>query len=483
MTEHDVEEREQVDARLLEVLLVERFGGRGEALHDDAQVGAPVRRARRAFWLAAAVLLLGVGVVTAIALSERPAATTTRLPRLATQDPAGPEVVPVKSREQFLQLLAEVERIELVRYDNIGAHLVVDDKGSSDTLDMAPWPERAIVDGERVEAWRQALRQNLERPEAAPNGIADSYNLVLALRDRREVHCYLSWGADVTQLWLGDGVSVQPRGELSMFLTEAIVDITRRHLRARGTVTEVADFARYADPVRFDVPAALLPELPPRDGLRDLRVQGTPDVAGWQRVARLQQLERFELARATIGDVALSAILAMRDLRELRLRDCTDLDIEVLARLGQARRLQLLHVTDLSLGAGDAALDALASLPMLREFGLRFVDEPTAAGVLAPLQRTKLERLLLVDVPVDLDLAPLRQLPSLRELVVVGPLDDAALEPLRQMRSLRRLTLRNCRLTEHGAAALHEALPDCALDWLPNQRWFDTGHAFDYAPK
>lgn len=488
MTEHDVEEREQVDARLLEVLLVERFGGRGETLRDAAPVVSPLRRPRGGLWLAAAAVLLGVGVVAAIALQDRTVAEPVGRPeqvmppRFVTQDPVDAQVVMPKNYDEFRALLPDVQRLELLRYDTVGAHRLVSRVTVISKLDLVPWQERVVVEGERVDAWRKALQQLSVVPGEGGNGVGDNYRLVLGLSGGRELRCFFTWG-ERRELWVAENTPVRPGGDLQMMLMEAIADITRRHARAAGVVTGFDDFAKYASPVRFDLSAALLPQLPSKGSLRDLRVAGTPDVAGWQQVARLQQLDRFELVGANVGDVALTGVLAMPELRELRLRDCAGLDVAVLQRLAKMRRLSLLHLSNLPLGDDGAAFEALASLPMLREFGVRFSDVHAPADLLTPLQRTKLERLVLVDVPVDLDLAPLSQLPSLRELVVVGKLDEAALEPLRQMRSLRRLTLRNCKLTDDGAAALREALPDCALDWLPNQSWFDTGYAFDYAPK
>ena len=185
---------------------------------------------------------------------------------------------------------------------------------------------------------------------------------------------------------------------------------------------------------------------------------------------------------------AVASICALRDLRTLTLRECAAVQAsgqprgEPLRDLGALLSLETLHLVDAKADAIAWDLTQLASLPSLREFGLRS-PRPLSTAQLEAIAHTKIEWLLLVDLEITGDLSGLRYLPSLRDVVLVAELDDRQLLPLAAITSLRQLTVRNASAKGAFVERVRQDNPDCIIDWTENARWISPDYAFRYVER
>lgn len=476
-------EREEADARLLEALLVERFGGRGAVDGDEAAAAAaPAAEPsqRRAPWLlAAAVLLLGVVVVAATWFARglgSPAANE-------AQDPVAPSVVEIPDLATFRRLCGEVTRVRLLRREAIGAFTRVDDQGVSDLLETVTLPEAFEVAADDLALWRDGLRDSVESSDS--NTFDDLAALELGLDGGRVARLSVSLTAGRIIAWLNEDLAVHVEGGAAERLRAAHAAVVSAHRRALGIVDSAAELqALPADARRVDMPvdvaaapgpAACLP------AVERLRLRGDPDAAAWRTVRGLTALRELELVGCTFGDESRAALAGLTQLTGLVLRDCAPLPATVARQLAAMRGLAKLQLIGTRCGE-QVDLSLLASLPSLAEFGL-VADEPapTAADVDA-IAHTKLRRLVLVGVSGGVELERLAALPTLCELVLVGRIDDADLQRVGGLRGLRRLVVRNAHVTGEGIAELRRVLPECAVDAALNARWFDPKRAFDCLP-
>lgn len=479
-------ERVEADARLLEALLVEEFGGSGAVDGDvDDAVGAaapalPVR-SRTPWILAAAVALLGLGVVAAtwFARGRGPAEVSeTQGP----QDPVPPRLIKIPDVATFRRLCGELTGVRLLAKESIGAHAIVDDRGVSDVLDTVTWPEVFEVPADELLSWRDGLRDSV-----ASSG-SNSFDDLGVLELRLDRGCVARLSVDFTAeriiLWLDEG-AIAVEGSLAERLRAARAAVGAAHRRALGIADTAAELlALPADTRRVDVPvevaaapgpAACLPHV------ERLRLRGDPDAAAWRTVGELPALRELELVGCTFGDESCAALAGLTQLTGLVLRDCAPLPAVLAQKLRGLRGLADLQLIGTRLGEG-VDLSLLASLPSLAGFGL-VVDAPApAAAELDAIARTKLRRLVMVGVGSGIELQRLAALPTLKELVLVGAIDDADLQRAGELRGLQRLVVRNARVTSEGIADLRRALPGCAVDASLNARWFDPKRAFECLP-
>ncbi len=496
MTDTNERTRREAEARLLEVLLVERHGGRGHVLGDEvgdaagagaaSADGAPGRAPspRGRVLLAAAALLLGLVVVVATRLSLDRGAGAGEA-QDPVRDAAPPRFVEAADVATFLRHLERARELCVTRVVAIGAYRIVDEDGVGSQLDLAPWPEVHRVTGDASVAWRSALRASCER-RADGGGVERPFWLDLVLDDDTRQRCFVSWSETAARLWIADGVAIEPDDRLRALFDAAAAELAERHARAGGRVDTAAELgALPLETTRLDVPSDLLvplTELPVGQTVARLTVRGPLAPAHRDALARLGGLRELELRDCVLADADLDAVAGLTWLRALSLRSCEGLDARLASRLPALRRLERLHLADVPLFDERAlSLDVLASLPMLREFGVRIEAATPPERWLAPLARTKLERLVLADVGRNTPLTALADLPTLRELVLVGGLDDDDVARLGALRSLRHLTLRNDGASEDALDDLRAAVPGLRVDWRPGGYWFDPARALDHA--
>ncbi len=181
-------------------------------------------------------------------------------------------------------------------------------------------------------------------------------------------------------------------------------------------------------------------------------------------------------------------LAAARCLRRLVWRNLSGAD-EAIAHLAKIDSLIGLYLAgaDLS-GEGLGRLSALKSLGSIDFYGCQRIDDaalsqfpeltalwdltlsgcPITGAGLEHLERTpRLERLLLNSTP--LESAALAQLPRQKHLQNLNldqtPIDDTAVPHLSQCTALRRLQVRGTKLTKRGIDLLHQALPNCTIQW------------------
>lgn len=490
-------ERDEAVERLMDVLLEEELA---PAPRRSASVGGAVARPpahaarppsasdRRYSWVrAAAVLLCGVGVVVAVLALER---AGDHRQVAAPQDPApspAPRVIEPRDLAHFGELAAGASLVRLVRKEVVGAGQMVTASGVADQLDLVAWPEVHAVQGEAVATWRDAIAAGLG--ERANRGlgfehgaIGTVFELDLTLRDGGSVRCFVNLdeaGAFRIEAAAGDGLVAS--GALHDLLQGAHRRLQRRHRLARGIASSDAELAELpATSERVECPFGCLAGLARFERLRELQLTTGGNGADLGALRACRDLAALDVTGLDVDAATVAALVALPQLRELTLRSCTGLSVAHLRDLSRLRRLDTLRCIDTDFDTASAeAMQTLVAFPALRAFALRAPVFGRAA--IEPLVRTRLESLLVVDAPVaGEDLALLAELPTLRELTVVAPIGDADVRRLRALRTLRRLVIRNAEATSAAIDDLRRELPDCAIDWRPNARYFDTLRAFDH---
>lgn len=489
------EERDEVERRLLDVLLEEELSRSGAAVQAPARRvagwpagcsagwppgdGAPARepvRPRTARLLAVAAAVVAIAVVLSVAAARGDAAF------VQDPEPAGIEVLAPADEADFRARLSQAVELRLVATRIVGAGRDgAQEQGSSDVLETVRLPEQLRVRGEALGAWRAAFADSAVA-DSRSNSVAGAHHLELWLDERRCVRCFASLGLGEAELWVGEENPMVPGERLATLLEQARVELQRRHRLAEGRIESFDELASLPQPVRRLCLSAEQVADPAwrehADGLERLTVAGDLDARGYEVLRGLPQLQALELQGATLDADACSAITKLVGLRALVLRDCGRIATDDARQFGALRRLHTMHWIGTRCEGGD--LSVLAALPSLREFGWCVPGEELRSEQLEVLLRTKLHALLLVGVPAATDVSSIGRLPSLQRLVLVGPLEDADLEPLAALSTLRRLVLRNTQTTHAGVEDLRAALPACDIDWSLDRRWFDVRYAFEY---
>lgn len=506
--------REGAEKRLLEVLLEEELGGarrRGASAHER-----PDPRPLRGRWLAAAVVLLGVGtVVAAFALQGRGGAwpgAAERRPAGQPQDPQPQDPQPGEpqplelvgvvphSREEFVDLLAGVRSIRVHSLRPQG-------RGTQDTLVTLAtdgttrfWTLESPATGQRHTAYGQAdpwKARNVAPDPLAVLEIRDSGELADWVRDLRSSPAAASSDpddpvvvrADRWAVWTraGEGFDYGTGDRAAVPCTELAFELADGRLL--GAVFDPATrVLRCSDALGLRVGEELLQRIgtaaqaSERNGrlargivldLDDLRllpaatrsVQCPWPTAEQVRtgLARLPALERLSIGphakAAPPGREVLAALAGLPALRSLEL--CADPALpalDALAGLVQLEELRLAAAEPQRAGGGAAAAqsalaDLLPRLPRLRALALGGAAFGDAD--LEVLPRTKVERLQLVGTRASAaGLRHLAALPSLRELDLDGwqALDEVGCEAFGTLGGLRRLRIRLARGQPDGDA-------------------------------
>jgi hypothetical protein len=525
--------------RLLDVVLEEELGPDPAAAiaarvvaAGAAQRAAAARAAewaqrgarRRAAWsrprlVAAALLLLGIAAVAgSIALRRADGAGGTDPAQGPTQDPTPPTEVQPKDLAEFLSLVRDAVALRVERREAFGATQVLDAGGAYDRLDTKPWPEVVRCTGERLAAWQRAIEASSAlRAASAEFGQLAAF---FELPGYRVLHCSIATGSSPRlNPWIDGLDPIVPDDALTRLVAEARLELELLHRRANGIAHGEDELAALpADCVRVETllaPDGTIPDLGRFTRLQSLvlhklgviGVRGpaelpSPGASALRALRALPRLHELDLPADAFADddvaalAALPAIerLVLRDagapltgagfaafgtkpLRELTLWRATGLDAAGMRAIARVRGLRTLRLLDVPLGDGAMLLE-LPAFVALRELAVKSRDLMPAW--LAPVLRTRLEKLVLVDAAVGGDgLAALGGLPSLRELELVTPdFADADVGPFAALRGLRHLRLQNVRLTADGLATLRELLPDCAIECTPGARLFDSSDWF-----
>ncbi len=174
---------------------------------------------------------------------------------------------------------------------------------------------------------------------------------------------------------------------------------------------------------------------------------------------------------------------------DIYLIGCTKVDDASLALLSPLTDLQGINLCGAS-NVGDAGVQRLAKLPSLlglnlqatkvTDDGLKQIAQITAleglhlggtsvttAGLTSLLPLKNLKELYLGDTKTnDTTLACLARFEGLQKLELRSTaISDAGLDRLQRFRQLESLDLVNTAVTANAVAALHDALPNCRIDW------------------
>ncbi len=172
--------------------------------------------------------------------------------------------------------------------------------------------------------------------------------------------------------------------------------------------------------------------------------------AAAEHLGQMTILSSLVISDADITGAGLARLAPLTSLGQLRCVRCSRLDDEALAQFPELPGLYLLELTSCPIvGPGLKHLDRTPHLQSLY------------------LRETNLDSAGVQQISV---------LPKLRDLYLSKTsLDDASIPHLSQFTGLRRLDVKETNITEAGIARLHEALPQCAIQWdgglvLPERR-------------
>lgn len=493
-----------------DVLLEEALGG--AAALDGPAPGTS--RGAHAWWLGAALLLLGVGVVVGVLLvqSERHEKRAARegggRHTDSGQDAAAPRVRRPQDVDELRRLLGTLVEVRAsCTAHALGLAKPLPREVGVTSADAAVGTH-VIDDAILVAAWRSALTASLREPQAGPAG-APTLELTLVLEDGS--------GAKVSATLVGTpaisfvstaGKEPEARRQSGAFPVTAELERllrdayrrTQQRLRAAhgvaGSLEELRELPAGTRRVRCPclTPPQARAELPRFHALEHLELvaQGLSQLPGAEVVdvlTRLETLVSLSLPARALTDAEVTRLRVLPRLVALELRDAFPpgaLTGKTLSELPHLRALSLVRcpltadgyralarapaLQELHLEAGvDAAsspMGALAILPSLphlvrlRLTGGAFGD----TGNLAALAQTKLEALSLAHTACTQEgLAHLAHLASLRALSLrdtqLGAGSSASLAALTQ---LTRLDLTGTSLAA-ARADLQRALPGCTI--------------------
>lgn len=472
--------REAAELAVLEFALAEVFAIRSSRRASDPGAARDTSRTR---WLAAALVLLGIGVVAA----------TLWLPREdgGAAATAGLDLWPQRrnepaSLEELQRRLAKAEsatmRAEGTWSAELGAHV---DFARFDLDDLLTGRLRPALDPVHL----RALAASLRAASTAPTDSSTVWTHHLSVHSGEERSTVLlSIGGPAgprVGFWSRTGpvplaAPAFPHDELRPLLDE----LTARTIERLGLVVGERGFAAVpGDATRlrlFGVPAGAVGELQRFPKLRQIDLLAAPE---WHAAGVLAQLPRtlesLNVCAAELPPAAYPVLGSLSALRELFLVDAPmfeallgpapcraapDLDDRALGHLRGL--LALRELTLVGAHCTDAGLRSLADLPLQRlalvdcahvaGFGLSAVRSlrtltlrrvalaPDAFAGLAALP--ELGKLLLLE-PVlpgsgrELPLAALPSFPALADLHLAGPFSRHELPQLAACRGLRKLTL------------------------------------------
>ena len=476
-------------------------------------------------WLVAALMLLGVGVVTTLML-WRPAAEP-RSPATTPQDPSGTLPTTLTALQEQLATASEIHvQTRAVWSGELGRWVTIPRHGLDAVFEPALYP---TLDAEIVVSIRAAIADARLAPGVGGDAAMPTWSHHLPVHTPTGAALLVRLGGDAPPQ-VGFAT---PNGPVLLhapsFPFAALAPVAERTtaatIAAQGLVFGAGGFAAVpttATQLRvFDVPSAAVGELARYPSVRQLDLTAAP---AWHDAAVLRalvplRLESLTLAPHRLDAAAFPALGALRTLRELFLVDGHPL-LHVLERrattpapsLADAAVRALTDLTslrELTLAGGactDAGLEALAALPIellclvdcdavrgaslakwshVRELAVRGGHlDSTAAQHLAGMP--KLQKLYLLDAAAGLPLAPFAAHGTLTSLTLAGPFARNELPQLAAAAALRELRLQPTppfaddelpllhglrqltRLSLAGAtaaqrAALRTALPRCQI--------------------
>lgn len=412
-------------------------------------------------WLVAALMLLGLGVLFAVAWSQR------AREQVPVQDPVRPADVtqPVRDLAQLRELLPQVDHIEL-------EVLSLPDANLPFRVELGGTPVHATKDTTARVLEALATEARVERPAGWdwPN------HLHLVLRSGKRivmaVHPY-DRGARQTLGLRGLQGDLSVGGAAVDTIRELLDTATRVARLAHGVVVSVADFVG--------------PNAFPTD-LAELRLfgVGNEDLVHLERFARLRVLDCSGLQQTLTSD-GLRAVGRCATLQELSLAGMTlpDIDVLRLTPLVRLRRLDLRGVREFTgegfghyvnsalrrdgpreVDLGDVPTLTDAGLARIAEWGVRDLQLAGSGGNIgttgwrALMASPELVRLDLSRWSLDHDrVRDLAARSDLQQLALDDcGLGDADLEVLATTQSpLRKLSLRDLQMsTARGVAAVAE---------------------------
>ncbi len=486
--------------------LADRVLSQGDAERADALRRVALAESSRSWarsrlaslpWLAAGLLLLGVGVSFAAGWIANETPTPEDAPSPATQDP---QIVRPKNRAQFLELVAKVRSISVQ-----AAH------SPADPTETRGLPAVVVDAKDEVAAIVAGFAKEFR--ELDPAGWKWSNRIELRLADGRRMEIALN-------LFEDRRIGVRGLGDFAIPKTTALG--LRRHVvradwlarKALGIVQTSAEFEKLAkDELSTELERLTLRGLVDSDlerledfpKLRELDLTRTRAItdAGMVHVAECLRLEKLTFRYALFGDDGLRKLAALPHLRELNFEYTAAKQVPLLADIPTIGQLfkqsgrmsgagfdafdehDALRVVDVSNSASltDEGLGALVTIPNLESLDLsgRRLGKVTDIGLRQLTLAKNLRTLSLEDLPLDVNgaipfFAENRMLRSLDvsgtnvgsrlealarselEELDVGhckSLDDDAFRQIARMRKLRVLRMRMCRsLTGDSMTAL-----------------------------
>jgi hypothetical protein len=421
MRDHGVvdSEFEPFDALLEEVVRERAANGRGFAA---PVAGGNVRSMRRGSqWLAAMLLLLGVGVVGAMlgGHSEGDGAT-----------PAAPQE-PKASQEP----------------KKAGA-------GESGVV---------FAEGELPPEWLEFTQSNRthfwQDPQRVPQPVPTFEQLQALSPDAKDVTCPV--------LTVEQARMVLPR----FVAVERLVLTRTQHFPAPVASSASDETVHLMSLTRPPSPhGEMVAVVASLCTMRSLRLDGSAlDAADFAMLAKLPQLEELELAGCDPAVVAQCLPPFGERIQILRLH-------ELFARIrvedGDPNNAARIATAELALATVVHAATKLPKLECLDLAGSNVLGD----AMFAALVGSRLQRLVLSDTPITgRQVALLAVVMPLRELALSGThLGDADVEAFSKLRQLRRLDVTNTNLTTEGFATLRAVLPAaCVIEARPLRRTTD----------
>lgn len=488
--------------RLLDVLLEEECGGVRPA--NAANERAPRPPSSR--WLAAALLLLGIGVVAGIAWMRHACDDAAAAVQQPVQEPVPPPVPehPIGWNElgdpdRRSQLLQQIARVRVQLLDSSlpqprpvpGADLVLEDvaqlaslgigirdllgasRGWIGWMEPPPWSSRLVLelsDGRTVEV----LLRLHEHPflvmlpcgEAMPAGDLLTRLRTLEDRARQQAQPHVGTAANLAEL---------------QALPPSVQDLSCPWLTAGEVRSELARFVNLRSLTLLS-PAQC--ESVRKTGSQEQRSPPGPDAC--RAIAELPALQQLSLPATRLDDVALQSLAGNARLRMLALTGKLDgITAAGLAAFGdglETLRLpddrvtmallrairDLRHLAELWVALPpeiEAAAECLVAMPSLRRLAVDCGAVADARAVTRAVALSKIEKLRLCGPRVEnWGLDQLSQVPTLRELDLRGlRLSAYAPEDLGALQRLRRLELRYSTVDREGVGAIRAALPQCEV--------------------
>lgn len=478
----------RAELAVLDMALGERFGDRAPrdlwpgtaARLLRARSAAP---ARRQPWLLAAGMLLGLGVVTAIALwRPTPTPTPTAPPELP-QDPAATQpALPASIAELKARLATATEmrlQAKAVWSPPLGRWVAVSNRKTGSWLQPV-----TSIDPNLVAAIRVALGGARQVGNPNPEAAAPPWSHQLTMDSELPVLLMVRVGGEQAP-----AIAFQtPTGtaflEVPAFPFEALAPAAARAaaraIAETGLVLGAQGFATLPTTTKqlllHDVPTNAIGELERFSALQELDLTAAP---AWHEATVLESLasrslDQLYLAPRLLDAAAFRALGTLTSLRKLGLADSSVID-QVVARRpnppapalddGALQQLSGLdRLFELALAGGTftdvglralskqpiellALLDcerfsgeSLAGLPLVRELVLKDGRlGAAAAGQIAAMP--SLKKLYLIGDAATLPLAPLAAATRLTDLILIGPLLRSDLPELARLQTLEHLLL------------------------------------------